>query len=177
MSNILYDKILSADAIIFATPVNNFKMSTLMAAFIDRSISLDGSLAPADPKSPKNRELNIKHMKFIELTADENVPGSGFIHRFTNKVAGIIVVGHEEGASLVMSSMFMTLNHFGMMFPPFSTVYAISSQCFGTYEDKARVINECHDSEVRMLAHNVMAAAKASRDIKSSSWIYDNAKD
>ncbi|HBB04643.1 TPA: hypothetical protein DCZ39_07270 [Patescibacteria group bacterium] len=41
MSNILYDKILEADAIIFATPVNNFKISTLMAAFIDRCISLD----------------------------------------------------------------------------------------------------------------------------------------
>ena len=41
MSNIMYDKILEADAIIFATPVNNFKISTLMAAFIDRCISLD----------------------------------------------------------------------------------------------------------------------------------------
>lgn len=41
MSDILYDKILEADAILFATPVNNFKISTLMAAFIDRCISLD----------------------------------------------------------------------------------------------------------------------------------------
>jgi len=54
MSNILYDKVISADAIIFATPVNNFKISTLMAAFIDRCISLDGSLSPANPKDPKN---------------------------------------------------------------------------------------------------------------------------
>ena len=63
MTNILYDKLLSADAIIFATPVNNFKISTLMATFIDRCISLDGSLSPANPEAPKDKELNIKHMK------------------------------------------------------------------------------------------------------------------
>lgn len=78
MSNILYDKILEADAIVFATPVNNFSMSTLMKTFLDRCISLDGSLEPANLKVPKDKKLNIKHTKFIELTADDNVPGSGF---------------------------------------------------------------------------------------------------
>lgn len=57
MTNILYDKILGADAIIFATPVNNFKISSLMATFIDRCISLDGSLKPADQKSRRIRRL------------------------------------------------------------------------------------------------------------------------
>jgi len=92
MSNIIYDKILSADAIIFATPVNNFNISTLMKTFIDRCISLDGSLKPANPQAPKDKELNIKHMKFIELTADYNIPGSGMLRRFLGKVAGIITV-------------------------------------------------------------------------------------
>ena len=86
MSNILYDKVISADAIIFATPVNNFKISTLMAAFIDRCISLDGSLSPANLKDPKNKELNIKHMKFIEKTADSKIPGSGMLRRFSGKI-------------------------------------------------------------------------------------------
>ena len=110
MSNIIYDKVLEADAIIFATPVNNFKISTLMAAFIDRCISLDGSLSPANPKAPKDKELNIKHMKFIELMADDDVPGSGFLRRFSGKVAGIIVIGHEEGASMAISNLFMAQN-------------------------------------------------------------------
>ena len=79
MSNILYDKILEADAIIFATPVNNYAMSTLMKMFIDRTISLDGSLKPANPDAPKDKELNIKHMKFVELTKDQNIPGSGML--------------------------------------------------------------------------------------------------
>ena len=177
MTNILYDKILGADAVIFATPVNNFKMSTLMATFIDRCISLDGSLSPANPKSPKDKNLNIKHMKFIDMTADPEVPGSGFLHRFSGKVAGLIVTGHEEGASLVMSSLFMGLVHFGMLFPPFSTLYAMSSECFSTDADKKIVLSECHLAETEYLARNIINGVKSSRVIKNNVWMYDNSKD
>src|SRR3989338_4335791 len=45
MTNKLYQKILDADGIIFATPVHNFKISSLMALFLDRLISMDGSLS------------------------------------------------------------------------------------------------------------------------------------
>jgi len=173
MSNILYDKIIGADVIIFATPVNNFKISTLMATFIDRCISLDGSLKPADPKNPKNKELNKKHMKFIELTADNNILGSGLLRRFLGKVAGVIVTGHEEGASMVISNLFMTLNHFGMLFPPFSNMYAMSSVCYSTHEDKKIVLSGCYDEQVRLLAENLITAAKSSRDIKSNNWKYE----
>jgi len=173
MSNKLYDKILGADAIIFATPVNNFKISTLMAAFIDRCISLDGSLQPADPKHPKDRELNIKHMKFIELTADQDVPGSGMLRRFLGKVAGVIATGHEEGASMAISNLFMTLNHFGMVFPPFSNMYAMSNVCKSTYEDKPIVLSECYTKEAELLAKNVMTAARLSRQRKPTDWTYD----
>lgn len=170
MSNKLYDKILGADAIIFATPVNNFSMSTLMKTFIDRCISLDGSLKPANPKSPKDKSLNIKHMKFVELMADEKVPGSGLLRRFQGKTAGIITTGHEEGAAMVISSLFMTLNNFGMLFPPFSSMYAMSSVCNSTYGDKKLVTSECYDSEYRMLAQNVMNATMLARKVKNSIW-------
>ena len=173
MSNILYDKIIGADVIIFATPVNNFKISTLMATFIDRCISLDGSLKPADPKNPKNKELNKKHMKFIELTADNNIFGSGLLRRFLGKVAGVIVTGHEEGASMVISNLFMTLNHFGMLFPPFSNMYAMSSVCYSTYEDKKIVLSGCYDGQIKLLAENLITAAKSSRNIKFSDWKYE----
>jgi len=173
MTNILYDKIIDADAIIFATPVNNFKISTLLATFIDRCISLDGSLKPANIKDPKNKELNKKHMKFIELTADENIPGSGLFRRFLGKTAGIIVTGHEEGASMVISNLFMTLNHFGMIFPPFSNMYAMSSVCYSTYEDKKIVLSECYAKEVELLAENVMSSIKITRNIKPTKWVYD----
>ena len=173
MTNILYDKIIGADIILFATPVNNFKISTLMAAFIDRCISLDGSLGPANPKNPKDKELNKKHMKFIELTADNDLPGSGMLRRFLGKVAGIIVTGHEEGASMVISNLFMTLNHFGMLFPPFSNMYAMSSVCNATYEDKNVVTSGCYDEQIRLLAKNVMTAVKISRECRSTDWKYD----
>ncbi|MFH1222560.1 MAG: flavodoxin family protein [Candidatus Micrarchaeota archaeon] len=173
MTNIIYDKLLAADAIIFATPINNFKISTLMAAFIDRCISLDGSLQPANPKKPKDRQLNIKHMKFIEMTADNSVPGSGMLRRFLGKVAGVIVTGHEAGAAMVISNLFMTLNNFGMLFPPFSHVYAMSSICNSTYEDKKIVLSECYSEQIRLLAKNVMHATKLAKSGKPTDWHYD----
>jgi multimeric flavodoxin WrbA len=174
MSNVLYDKILAADIILFATPVNNFKMSSLMALFIDRCISLDGSLSPADLKSPKNRELNIEHSKFIQKNADPKIPGSGYLRRFVGKAAGIIVTGHEAGASLVISSLFMTLNHFGMIFAPFSTMYAMSSAIRPTHEDKKIVTGDFFVEEVKELASNVLSAAKLSKSFGAANWHYDN---
>src|SRR3989338_9063950 len=172
MTNILYDKIIGADAIIFATPVNNFKISTLMAAFIDRCISLD-SLYPANPKVPKDKELNVKHMKFIELTADNNLPGSGMLKRFSGKIAGVITAGHEEGAAMVISNLFMALNSFGMLFPPFSSMYAMSSVCNSTYKDKPIVLSECFTGELKALAENVILAAKLAKKCKTTDWKND----
>lgn len=176
MTNILYDKILEADAIVFATPINNFKISTLMATFIDRCISLDGSLKPANPQKPKDKKLNIKHMKFIELTADDNIPGSGLLRRFLGKVAGIIVTGHEAGASMAISNLYLTLNDYGMLFPPFSHVYAMSSICNPTYADKPIVLSNCYDKEIKLLAENVMTALKLAKQVKPIDWKYDYGK-
>lgn len=173
MTNILYDKILAADAIVFATPVNNFKISTLMATFLDRCISLDGSLEPANPKVPKDKALNIKHMEFIKLTADNDIPGSGLLRRFLGKTAGIIVTGHEEGASMAISNLFMALNNFGMIFPPFSHMYAMSSVCNSTNEDKKIVLSDCYAEEAEMLAENMINAVKISRKNRASDWKHD----
>ncbi|MDO8528535.1 MAG: flavodoxin family protein [Nanoarchaeota archaeon] len=175
MSNVLYDKVLWADAIIFATPVNNFNISTLMKTFIDRCISLDGSLKPANERSPKNRELNTKHMKFIELTAENNISGSGLLRRFLGKTAGIIATGHEEGASMAISNLFLTLNNFGMVFPAFSHMYAMASVCNSTHEDKKIVLSECFKEETKMLAENVMTLANNLKKLNPTIWKYDYA--
>lgn len=172
MSNILYDKILAADIIIFATPVNNFKISSLMALFLDRCISLDGSLAPADPENPKNKELNIRHTKFIEANADPKIQGSGFLRRFSGKVAGIIVTGHEEGAALVISSLFMALNHFGMVFPPWSNMYAMSSITLPTFDDKKIVTGKVHCENAKRIAQNSFLMAKMLNNDQID-WSYD----
>jgi len=173
MSNILYDKVLAADIILFATPVNNFKMSSLMALFIDRCISLDGSLAPADLKATKNKELNIKHTKFVELMADSNILGSGYLRRFCGKVGGIITTGHEEGATMVISSLQMTLGHFGMLFTPWSNMYAMSSITNPTYKDKNIVTRTSYVDEAEKLAQNALMMAKLLQE-KPINWTYDN---
>ncbi len=173
MSNILYDKILGADVIIFATPVNNFKVSSLMALFLDRCISLDGSLKPANPKFSKDRDLNIKHTKFVELSSDRKIPGSGFLRRFAGKVGGIIVTGHEEGAALVISSLFMTLNHYGMIFPPWSNVYAMASLKNPTYEDKNILKDKIYTNDVEDLAENTVTMANLVRKLGKQHWRYD----
>ena len=173
MTNVLYDKILKADIIIFATPVNNFKISSLMALFLDRCISLDGSLEPADPKATKNKDLNIKHTKFIELMSDQKIPGSGFLRRFMGKVAGVIVTGHEEGASMAISDLFMTLNHFGMVFPPWSNMYAMSSILNGTYKDKNMVTSPAYIEEAKQIGQNAMSTAKLLRNFNKLDWKHD----
>jgi multimeric flavodoxin WrbA len=174
MSNILYEKILESDIIIFATPVNNFKISSYLALFLDRCISLDGSLPPADLTAKKDKKLNIKHTKFVELMADDKIPGSGFLRRFIGKVGGVIVTGHEEGASMVISSLFMTLNHFGMIFPPWSNIYAMSTIAFPTYRDKSVVTSSAYIEDAKKVAHNTMKTALLLRKEKRYIWKYDS---
>jgi len=172
MTNILYDKVLDADAIIFATPVNNYKISSRMALFLDRCISLDGSLAPANPGATKDRELNIKHTRFIQMMADPKIPGSGFLRRFTGKVAGMIAAGHEEGASMAMSQLFMAFNNFGMAYPPHCFMYAMSSVLKATHEDTPIVAAAQYVGEAKVVAKNVVALAVALRK-ESPVWNYD----
>jgi multimeric flavodoxin WrbA len=173
MTTKLYDKILAADGIIFATPVNNFAVSSLMKIFLDRCISLDGSLSPANPRSTKDKKLNIKHMKYVDLTAEELKPETGMIRRFSGKVAGIITTGHEEGTSMAISSLFMTLNHFGMLFPPFSNMYAMSSYKKSTFEDKEITQDDVYKKEVKMIAKNVLHGVEVTRNFKPFDWEYD----
>lgn len=173
MTTKIYDKILKADGIIFATPVNNFAISSLMKLFLDRCISLDGSLSPANPKSPKDKKLNIKHMKYIEMTAQKDNPGTGMLRRFSGKVAGVITTGHEEGTSMAISSLFMTLNHFGMLFPPFSNMYAMSSYKKSTFEDKEITQDGVYKAEAKMIAQNVFTGIKICRKTKTFDWKYD----
>lgn len=172
MTNKLYDTVSWADVIVFATPIHNFRVSSMMSLFLDRLISMDGSLSPADIYHVKHKDTNVKHTKFIELTGNEKF-GSGFLRRFTGKIAGVIVAGHEVGASLTISSLFMQLNQFGMLFPPFSSMYAINTICNGLYTDKARLRSDCYEKEARRLAHNLITAAKIAKRNNDYWWVYD----
>ncbi len=173
MTNKLYDMCLWADAIIFATPVNNFKMSSLMALFIDRLISMDGSLYPADPNRPKDKKINVAHSEFIEKNSGAEF-GSGYLRRFLGKVGGIIVSGHEAGASITISSLFLTLNYYGFLFPPFSSMYAVGSICDGTRADKKKLRSACYEKDARLLARNVISALKIAKRQEDYWWAVDS---
>jgi hypothetical protein len=88
-------------------------------------------------------------------------------------VAGIIVTGHEEGASMVISNLFMTLGHYGMIFPPFSNMYAMSSVCASTNEDKSVVLSECYRNEVHLLAQNIVKATNMAKNVPPFEWQVD----
>ena len=74
---------------------------------------------------------------------------------------------------MVISNLFMTLNHFGMIFPPFSNMYAMTSVCNSTYKDKEIILGGCYEEEVELLAKNIMTSVKISRNSKPADWKYD----
>ncbi len=174
MTNILYDKVYNADGIIFATPVHNFKVSSLMSLFIDRLISMDGSLTPANKNNPKDKELNIKHSKFVELVADDKVFGSGYLRRFLGKVGGIIVSNHEAGAGMTISSLYMTMTHWGMIFPPFSNMYATGGILDRTDTDTKKIEVEEYSKMAREVSENVLVTIKMIKNNPKLFWTYDS---
>ena len=86
----IYDEILKADGVIFATPIYWYSPSGIIKRVIDR------------------------------LTALENmifVSGRSWVE---GKVAGIIAVGNDSGEIQLISLMYATLNSMGFIIPPFA---------------------------------------------------------
>lgn len=86
----IYDKVLSANAIIIATPIYWYQPSGLVKNFVDR------------------------------LTALENmiwISGRSWVE---GKVAGVLAVGNDSGEMLVVSALTTTLITMGFVIPPFA---------------------------------------------------------
>ncbi|OYT53251.1 MAG: NADPH-dependent FMN reductase [Desulfurococcales archaeon ex4484_217_2] len=86
----IYDEILKADGVIFATPIYWYSPSGITKRVIDR------------------------------LTALENmifVSGRSWVE---GKVAGVIAVGNDSGEIQLISLMYATLNSMGFIIPPFA---------------------------------------------------------
>ena len=89
----------------------------------------------------------------------------------------LIVTGHEEGASLVISSLFMALNHFGMIFPPSSNMYAMASIKNPTHADKEILNDGTYLQEVEDLAENVVTMTNLVKTFGKQNWRYDYSSD
>ncbi|OYT62099.1 MAG: NADPH-dependent FMN reductase [Thermofilum sp. ex4484_15] len=102
----LYDKVLSADALIISTPIYWFDVSGQLKNFIDR------------------------------LTALENMilfDGRSWLE---GKVAGVIVCGNDGGAVHVASTLLATLNDMGIHIPPWAMVYYVGKDDVLKVKDK-----------------------------------------
>jgi len=67
----------------------------------------------------------------------------------------------------------MTLNHFGMIFPPWSNVFAMTSLKNPTYEDKNILKDKIYTHEVEDLAENTFIMATLVRKFGKQNWRYD----
>lgn len=90
---VLYDKVLKADGVIFATPVYWFSPSAVLKNFIDRLTALENMIV-------------IEGRSWLE-----------------GKVAGLIAVGNDSGVIQTISTLMSALVSMGFMIPPFAMAY------------------------------------------------------
>ena len=67
----------------------------------------------------------------------------------------------------------MTFNHFGMLSPPFSNMYATGDYCRGLYTDNRTIKNSCHENDAKQLAENVFNMAKSLKENSKNQWAYN----
>ncbi|ABU81802.1 flavodoxin family protein [Ignicoccus hospitalis] len=90
---IIYDKVLEADGIIFATPVYWYSPSAVMKNVIDRLTALE----------------NMIH-----------IDGKSWMD---GKVVGFVATGNDSGAMFAVAQMMSILNSMGAVIPPWSMAY------------------------------------------------------
>jgi multimeric flavodoxin WrbA len=94
----IYDAIIEADGVIFATPVYWYSPSAVMKNVIDR------------------------------LTAFENmihIDGKSWLD---GKVAGFVATGNDTGSMFAVAQMMSIMNSMGMVIPPWSMAYTNSTE-------------------------------------------------
>jgi multimeric flavodoxin WrbA len=105
----IYDGILAADVVIFSTPIYWGNHSQLMQLIIERLNSLENE--------------NSVHKHII----------------IKNKVAGIMVLGHEDGYQHVAGGIMNFLTNLGMILPPQAYVAWVGESNENTQLDRKRI--------------------------------------
>jgi multimeric flavodoxin WrbA len=105
----IYDSILSADVVIFATPIYWGNHSQLMQLIVERLNSLENS--------------NSAHKKVI----------------VKNKIGGLMVLGHEDGYQHVVGGLMNFLTEMGLIFPPQAYAAWVGESDENTERDRERL--------------------------------------
>jgi len=107
--NKIYDGILKADMVIFATPIYWGNHSQLMQLIIERLNSLENS--------------NSVHRKVL----------------VKNKVAGMMILGHEDGYQHVAGNLMNFLTELGMILPPQAYAAWVGESNEDTKSDRSKI--------------------------------------
>ena len=127
----MVEKIKAADVVIFSTPVWWGGRSSLMQRVIER---------------------------FDALDEEYHASGRSALY---NKVAGIVVVGSEDGALSTMGSIMMVLTWMGFTLPPECAAYWIGEVGFPPADDREkRLRNNATKNMAKNLARNLVYYAQ-----------------
>lgn len=105
----IYDAILAADVVIFATPIYWGNHSHLMQLIIERLNSLENS--------------NSAHKKVI----------------VKNKIGGFMILGHEDGYQHVAGNLMNFFTEMGLIFPPQAYAAWVGESDENTQHDRERL--------------------------------------
>jgi multimeric flavodoxin WrbA len=127
----MVEKIKSSDVVIFATPIWWGGRSSLMQRVIER---------------------------FDALDEEYHASGRSALY---NKVAGIVVVGSEDGALSTMGSIMMVLTWMGFTLPPECAAYWIGEVGFPPADDREkRMRNNATKNMAKNMARNLVYYAQ-----------------
>lgn len=105
----IYDGIIEADVVIFSTPIHWGNHSQLAQLIVERLNSLENAYST-------HKQVVIK-----------------------NKIAGIMVVGHEDGYQHVAGGLMNFLTCLGMIFPPHAYAAWVGESTTDTAVDKDKI--------------------------------------
>ncbi|MGD9365802.1 MAG: flavodoxin family protein [Desulfobacteraceae bacterium] len=109
-------KIIDADAVIFASPTYMFGMSSVLKRFFERWVSFK---APAIDRQRANKSLD-ECFDLLDQIAQGSLKASNPLQ---GKVGGIVVAGSELGQANVAKDIMLILNLYGFILPPQAFVY------------------------------------------------------
>lgn len=128
----VYDGILSADVVIFSTPIYWGNHSQLMQLIIERLNSLENA--------------NSAHHKIL----------------VKNKIAALMILGHEDGYQHVAGGLMNFLTEMGMIFPPQAYGAWVGESDEDTKADRNKIETDENIQEVFIdVAQNAVNFAKA----------------